>query len=123
MPDATAALQQTRPAPEWSADQQRFLAIFATRETRHLPEVTVCRLAETTLGAWHRAREDPQFVAALDALGVTTGRRRGGPPHTCAGWLAHPWLTARGRAVDTAPGHRVSARCDQAASVGGSWRL
>ena len=82
MPDATAALQQTRPAPEWSADQQRFLAIFATRETRHLPEVTVCRLAETTLGAWHRAREDPQFVAALDALGVTTGRRRGGPPHT-----------------------------------------
>jgi len=41
----------------------------------------------------------------------------------CAGWLAHPWVTALGRAVDTAPGHRASARCDQAASVGGSWPL
>jgi len=41
----------------------------------------------------------------------------------CAGWVAHPWLTARGRAVDTAPGHRASARCDQAASVGWSWPL
>ncbi|GAC1430103.1 MAG: hypothetical protein NVSMB65_03580 [Chloroflexota bacterium] len=81
MPDATAALQQALPAPEWSADQQRFLALFATMETRQLPELTVCRLAGTTLGAWHRAREDPQFVAALDALGVMTGRRRGGPPH------------------------------------------
>ncbi len=38
----------------------------------------------------------------------------GGP-----GWVAHPWLTDRGRAVDTAPGHRTSARCDQVASVGG----
>ncbi len=40
-----------------------------------------------------------------------------------AGWLAHPWVNARDRAVDTAPGHRASARCDQAASVGLSWRL
>ena len=37
----------------------------------------------------------------------------------CPGWVAHPWLKAMGRAVDTAPGHRASARCDQAASVGG----
>jgi len=37
----------------------------------------------------------------------------------CAGWSAHPWLKARDRAVDTAPGHRASARCDQAASWGG----
>jgi len=43
--------------------------------------------------------------------------------HCCPGWLAHPWLKARGRAVDTAPGHRASARCDQAASLGWSWRL
>jgi len=42
---------------------------------------------------------------------------------TCPGWLAHPWLKARGRAVDTAPRHRASARCDQAGSVGWSWRL
>jgi len=42
---------------------------------------------------------------------------------TCAGWLAHPWLKARDRAVDTAPGHRTSARCDSAASLGWSWRL
>jgi len=41
----------------------------------------------------------------------------------CAGWLAHPWLKARDRAVDTAPGHRASARCAQAASVGWSWPL
>ena len=42
---------------------------------------------------------------------------------TCAGWSAHPWLKAMDRAVDTAPGHRAAARCDQAASVGWSWRL
>jgi len=42
---------------------------------------------------------------------------------TCAGWLAHPYLKARDRAVDTAPGHRVAVRCDQAASGGWSWRL
>ncbi len=37
----------------------------------------------------------------------------------CPGWLAHPWV----KAMDTAPGHRASARCAQAASVGWSWRL
>ncbi len=42
---------------------------------------------------------------------------------TCAGWLAHPWLKAMDRAVDTAPRHRPSARCDQDASWGWSWRL
>jgi len=54
---------------------------------------------------------------------VAAQRVREAPPDAlsepCAGWLAHPWVTARDRAVDTAPGHRASARCDQAASVGG----
>jgi len=37
---------------------------------------------------------------------------------TCAGWLAHPWLKAMDRAVDTAPGHTASARCAQACLCG-----
>ncbi len=41
----------------------------------------------------------------------------------CPGWLAHLWFKAMVRAVDTAPGHRPSARCDQVASLGWSWRL
>jgi len=74
-------LQQIVSAPEWSADQRRFLAIFATVATRHLPELTVCRLAGATQGAWRCAREDPRFITALDALRVTTRRRRARPPH------------------------------------------
>jgi len=60
------------------------------------------------------------FACTLEWLGW---RRTASTEAGCAGWLAHPWLKARDRAVDTAPGHRASARCDQAASVGGSWRL
>jgi len=43
--------------------------------------------------------------------------------YTCVGWLPHPRSKAMDRAVDKAPGHRVSTRCDQAASVDWSWHL
>ena len=79
----------------------------------------------------HQQRHDDGPVGeSLDLLAMgqrersAEGRRHHNrTADACAGWLGHPWLKARGRAVDTAPGHRASARCDRAASVGGSWRL
>jgi len=41
----------------------------------------------------------------------------------CAGWFAHPRSKAGDGAWDKSPEHRVSVRCDRAASVEWSWRL
>jgi len=41
----------------------------------------------------------------------------------CASWLPHPRSKAVDGALDKLPGHRASARCDQAASLPWSWRL
>jgi len=43
--------------------------------------------------------------------------------YACAGWFAHPRSKAGGGAWDKSPEHRVSVRCDRAASVEWSWRL
>ncbi len=101
--------QQLRMGPP---EQRRVPCRASAREIPSSP------LAPAASRRWPRTRgSGPPGDGAARAVG------RGSPtpqPHRgrlC--WLGHPWLKAMGRAVDTAPGHRASARCDRAASVGG----
>src|SRR5215470_7328536 len=72
MHKAKAAALPVPSEPAWSKPQQRLLAVLRQPENRTKSGVQICREAGySTSTPWQQAIKDEQFVAAVEALGVT----------------------------------------------------
>jgi hypothetical protein len=67
--------------PTWSSSQQRLLEVLKQEDHRKKSPAEICRLAGyKTRTPWQKALEDEQFIAAVEAIGVTI-RRHHRTPH------------------------------------------
>jgi integrase/uncharacterized coiled-coil protein SlyX len=83
-------LSSTSPSPEpaWNIPQQRLLSLLQQKENRQIPLKALLQKADVSEHVWYQSIKDPQFVAAVEALGITVKRQ--GEKHIQVELAVHP---------------------------------